>query len=112
MKRIAIAVIAALFPICSAYADNGIYYHRIVDCTFILSTIKCLETLNSIPEGSTMELWFNDIDKVRTPRTEFIARHCKLDTVTILHDDEFRDVARYTLVCEKVKPREEKITTL
>ena len=102
MKRIAIAVIAALFPICSAYADNGTYYRLNVDCTFIPTTGKCSATLNSIPEGSTMELWFNDIDTTRTPRTEFIARHCKLDTV-IIWDDEY-------VVCEKVKTREKKVS--
>ena len=102
MKRIAIAVIAALFPICSAYADNGTYYQFFLDCDNYPSIYECVYVFDGgISEGSTMMIRFEK----DTARREFIVRHCKLDTVTIWHEGQ-----NYHLICEKVKTREGKVS--
>tara|TARA_B100000519_G_scaffold169554_1_gene154816 strand:- start:1416 stop:1718 length:303 start_codon:yes stop_codon:yes gene_type:complete len=95
MKRIAIAVIATVFAVSAAYAENDSFFHKLEPCG------NCDELFDSIDVGTLVSFTF----KMNIKRTIYIGEHCKLDTV-ILSEEIYTTVTHYSVICVTVKKRE------
>lgn len=98
MKSTVIAVIATIFAVSSAYAENDKFIHMIDPCEK-----DCDAKEADIPVGSIVSFTF----KSNTKRAIYIGEYCKLDTVTLWSQYySYDNSTTYFGICERVEKRE------